>query len=169
MFDLRNKSWSPYISGVLIGSLQLPLYLLLNKTLSGDAGFVVMADYLLELCGKDVYQYDVSFMTWWSAVFLMGTMIGSFVSAKLSKKKKSIVASFWQQPPLNYSRLKRFSFAFIGGYILILGTRFVGDNSSVDGFSGIAKLQINSFLVLICIFITAICMAKLLYKIEGSK
>ena len=46
MLSLRDKVWSPYAAGVIIGLLQIPAFLLVDTALGASSSFVTAAGYL---------------------------------------------------------------------------------------------------------------------------
>ena len=164
MSHIRKKKWPVYLCGIFIGCLQLPLFLLLDKTISASGGFEVLSDYILDTLFVSVPREYGSSMTWWSTCLLVGSMLGAWISSKLSKKQSSNLATFWADYSVGHSFFGRCVKGFIGGFCIILGARVAGGCSIGQGLAGIAKLQLSSLLVMFVVLITALIVAYLMYR-----
>jgi hypothetical protein len=55
---LKEKAWSPYVAGMLIGLLQIPALLLINTALGTLSSYVTVAGHLASLLDPAVEQID---------------------------------------------------------------------------------------------------------------
>lgn len=58
MLSLRQKSWSPYATGILIGLLQVPAFLLINTALGASSSYVTVAGNLAVLVDPGAAKID---------------------------------------------------------------------------------------------------------------
>ena len=63
------KAWAPYVSGMIVGSLQLPLLLILGETLGGSTSFTVMLAQVwlgpLKRLSPYIAKHRWGFHIWW--------------------------------------------------------------------------------------------------------
>ena len=55
---LREKSWSPYAAGVLIGLLQIPAFLLIETALGTSSSYVTIAAHIAALADASIDKMD---------------------------------------------------------------------------------------------------------------
>jgi uncharacterized protein len=124
---LKKESWSPYIGGAMIGLLSWIAFLTLAP-LGASTSYVRTAGMIEKLFDADhvknlpYYIKDVPMIDWqW--MFVIGGLIGAFISAKLSGTLfRRFVPVMWEER-FGSNRWKRWSFAFSGGVILMFGAR----------------------------------------------
>jgi hypothetical protein len=124
---LKKESWSPYVGGALIGLLSWVAFLTVAPLgastsyvrTSGMIGQIFAYDYVKNL---PYYIKDKPIIDWqW--MFVIGVLIGAFISAKLSGTMfRRFVPVMWEER-FGGGRLKRWLFAFAGGAILMFGAR----------------------------------------------
>lgn len=105
-------AWPPYFSGLLIGLLQLPAYILVKKSLGCSTQYENIAGFIHVSAGtcKSSYVKKVSafsFDNLWGIFFLVGAMLGACISSILSGSFHSAASV----PLLD---------SFIGGYVFCI-------------------------------------------------
>ena len=165
-----RRYWSPYLSGVLIGLLQIPIFLLLHASIGSSHSFHSVACSILSLFDSA----DLSSITnqcfpliknWWQLAFVIGILIGAYISSTLSHSRKQNFSPIWTRA-ININSLgKRVIMAFCGGFIMLLGARIADGCTSGNGLSGIALLSIGSMIVVAAMFIGGILFVQLYKKI----
>lgn len=158
---IRLKSWPPYVVGTFIGLLQLPLFLILNKSISGSGGLLVVADGILNILDIPIEQNANVAITWWSVAFLFGIIVGAFFSAKLSGRKWQSLPDFWHA--FSYSLWQRCLIGFCAGVLLGIGIRFAGDSASFQEISSIAKLHYHGIITMFMVLLVAVPLCRKLY------
>ncbi|MDP3936447.1 MAG: YeeE/YedE thiosulfate transporter family protein, partial [Alphaproteobacteria bacterium] len=166
-----HKNWSPYISGIIIGLLQTPAVLLLDSTLGFSSAFVTVV--------KEAYLFIVNhespaalgYTSTWQLGLGIGTVLGAFLSAKLSKSKRPPLSPVWKDEMGITSKALRYSMSFLGGALMLVGARMANGCTSGNGISGTSQLDISSWIVLAVMFIAAVITANLLrlFFKKGSK
>ncbi len=154
---LKKKTWSPYVSGILVGLLQIPSFLLVSTSLGTSRVFTWLSctgDYSV-IPEKTVWQIGVGF----------GIIIGAYFSSKLSQTSRPVIAHFWSKSFITNSYKKRFLMAFIGGMVFTLGAQLATGCTSGNGVSGIALLQVGSFIVIASMFAGGAIVALFLPKV----
>lgn len=150
---LARTAWPPYVSGALIGSLQLPLFLLLGYPLGGSSSFITMLSVVLvgplKSLSSFICQYRTGFKSWWQVWYVCGAMAGGYLSAYSSGSLQSVTGV-------------SMSHAFTGGAVMIIGARIAGGCTSGHGFTGLSFLSIMSFLVISSSFVGGIATAYIM-------
>jgi len=162
------KIWSPYLVGGGIGILSWFTFLLSNKPIGCSTAFSRTSGMIEQIVtGKSVeknpYYQKFPAVIDWEWMFVLGIIIGSFLSAKLSNDfSLRFVPSLWMAR-FGFSFLPRFLTALLGGIVLGIGARWAGGCTSGHGISGTMQLAISSWIAVILFFIGGIFMARLLY------
>jgi len=168
-----QKKWSPYFAGVIIGFLQLPAFLYIGKTLGASTAYGISVDFLLRLAGLydpinspsvENYSRFLDMQNWWYLFLLIGVSIGAFLSSRLSKSNQEIQG--WDYFGIKNKKIL-FAFSLLGGFFMLLGARIASGCASGHGLSGIAKLQISSFITIMALFIFAIISVNVILGVHA--
>ena len=98
---LRDKAWSPYVAGVIIGLLQIPTFLIMSTALGASSSFVTVGAHLAGLVDPGVrgVKYLASHMdgakNWWQVAVVVGIAIGAFLSMRLSGARRQSISPVW--------------------------------------------------------------------------
>jgi uncharacterized membrane protein YedE/YeeE len=170
MRTLRDKSWSPYTAGLIIGLLQVPTFLLLATALGASSSFVTIAAHLSVLIDPAAAEikYFASHMwgakNWWQVAVVVGIAIGAFLSMRLSGARRQPISPVWARSMGVKSLVGRAPIAFIAGFIMVFGARIAGGCTSGHGISGMAQLAVGSTVAVAAMFVGGIITALLLLK-----
>lgn len=102
----------------------------------------------------------------WMLVF--GMIVGGAVTAQLLRRRqpeadKGSMPALWTST-FGPSHAKRYLASFAGGVLLLFGARLAGGCTSGHMISGISQLALSSFIFGVVTFVSAILMAKFLYR-----
>jgi uncharacterized membrane protein YedE/YeeE len=169
---LTETRWSPYIAGIGIGVLSWLTFLISKKPIGCSTAFARTSGMIERLFrGKKVeqkiYYQEVKPEVDWEWMLVLGIVIGSFVSAKLSGD------FHWLWVPTQWSQIfgsepvTRIIVAVFGGICLGFGSRWSGGCTSGHGISGTLQLAVSSWISAIFFFIGGIATAFLLYNVIG--
>lgn len=158
---LAKKNWSPYVSGSIIGLLQIPLVLFLSKTLGASSSLSVVVYYAHALFFKDIFRSSMNDHVW-QVGLIIGVILGARISACLSKTNRLPISTVWKREFGIQSKLMRYFMSFIGGVLLVFGARLANGCTSGNGISGTSQLDASSWVVLMSMFVFAILTAQLL-------
>lgn len=161
---LKEKKWSPYLSGIIIGLLQIPVFFFVRGSIGTSSALGNIACFVSSYFKEHEMVCFPVIKSWWQLGFIIGIFLGAYFSKQLSKSKRPAISRFWVDTLSNYSKMKRLMYAFIGGYLFLLGSRIADGCTSGNGISGIALLSIGSFVVTSAMFATGILTTKWLYK-----
>ena len=159
---LIRKNWSPYVSGTVIGLLQIPLILLLGKTLGVSSALSVGVYHVHTFFLQDIFCVGTLNAHIWQIGLVLGIILGAYVSSRLSKTQRPPIAALWKTEFGIKSKKVRYMFSFMGGILLILGARISNGCTSGNGISGTSQLDASSWLVLIAMFTSVILVTHLL-------
>jgi uncharacterized membrane protein YedE/YeeE len=131
--------WNPYLTGAGIGVLSWVAFMLVDKPLgmstqiSEIAGVVAMP--IVGAEGVSANPYWAKNVPGWNygTLFLIGTLLGAFVSSLWSGSFKfEVVPPVWRERFGNDSKV-RLLVAFIGGVLTMYGARMAGGCTSGHG------------------------------------
>ncbi len=165
---LKEKRWPPYLVGTGIGLLGLATIVLMHETLGASSAFERFSAALYALLFPGFYkatgfQVDSGPIINWYCYFVIGILIGGWLSAKLSGFTPQRIPSVWQDN-FGPSFFKRAIGAFIGGFILMMGARIARGCTSGHAISGGMHLATAGWLFMIAIFASGILTAHILYR-----
>jgi hypothetical protein len=122
---------NPYIAGILAGSLMIFSVLITEKYFGASTTFVRSAGMIEKVFIPEHVENTEYFVKKepkidWQWMFVVGILIGSFLSSIASKKfKLQALPDMWEQR-FGPSQTKRFIVAFIGGIGVMFGARLAG-------------------------------------------
>lgn len=167
---LCMKQWSPYVAGVGIGILSWFTFLLSDKPIGCSTAFARTSGMIERLFrGNTVAEkpYFVKFapVVDWEWMLLVGVILGSFASARLSGQFQIQWIPVKWSAAFGSALLPRWLVAFIGGIVMGFGARWAGGCTSGHGISGTLQLAVSSWLAAICFFIGGIATAMVIFKL----
>jgi uncharacterized membrane protein HdeD (DUF308 family) len=127
---LKKQEWSPYVAGVIVGLLSWFAFLTV-KPLGASTTFVMTAGLIEKLFVPEHVEKLPYFISKapkidWQWMLVLGILIGSYVSARLSGTYQlRFIPQMWEQS-FGINRPKRWAVAFLGGIILMFGARMAG-------------------------------------------
>ena len=165
---LTEVRWSPYLVGAGIGILSWFTLLISKKPIGCSTTFAKSAGLIEKVFkGKKVelkpYYQQIKLKVDWQFMLVIGIIIGSLLSALLSKDFHwTWVPDFWAAT-FGANRVVRILAALVGGILLGFGSRWAGGCTSGHGISGTMQLSVGSWISAICFFIGGIAMAYFLF------
>lgn len=171
MAFLKQKAWSPYVTGIFIGLLQIPAILLIGKTLGASTAYGTIGEKIASIFHWASFPNETfaNLLNWWQVFLLIGVFIGAYLSSKMSATRRKDVSPVWKKTVGIKTFFPRAVMAFIGGFLLILGARIAHGCASGHGLSGLAKLQVNSFITIMALFASAIFVASFMRKLSSPR
>lgn len=157
-----RRVWSPYFSGILIGLLQIPVFLILGASLGTSASFGSVACWILEK-GGDIGCFPL-LKNWWQISFVIGIAIGAYLSRRFSGVIRKPISPLWVKILKTSSIWPRLVMAFCGGFLFLFGARLADGCTSGNGISGIALLSVGSFIVIFFMFVGGMIVSSLYPK-----
>jgi len=131
-----KKNWSPYLAGGLTGLLLVLSVLISGQFFGASTTFSRSASVIEKNMGIDTStneyftikkgKYGPSALPDWQLMFVIGIVIGAFISSKLSGEfKMQMVPDMWRER-FGPGPLKRGIVAFAGGTVALVGARLAG-------------------------------------------
>jgi uncharacterized membrane protein YedE/YeeE len=169
--DLRDKAWSPYVAGLVIGLLQIPAFLIVETALGASSSYVTIGGLLAFLIDPSILKIDyvarhvaITGKNWWQVALVGGIAIGAFLSVWLSRAHRQTVSPVWATALGSTSLAKRYSVAFVGGFVMLFGARLADGCTSGHGISGMAQLSVGSTIAVAAMFAGGIATALLVLR-----
>jgi uncharacterized membrane protein YedE/YeeE len=163
------QSWSPYVVGMGIGALSwfafatADNHLAITLQYEHIAAMVIQNDQYYAARAAEGLEPKVG----WYLMLLFGVFLGSWLSSWLSGDRSRVsVPPLWRWR-FGGSAAKRFSAAFIGGAVMVLGARIAGGCTSGHGISGTLQLAVQSWTFILLAFAVAIATAFVIFGREG--
>lgn len=176
--EIILKPWPWYVAGPLIG-LTVPLLLLLgNKAfgISSNLRHICAACFPAKL---PYFQYDWKRESW-NLIFVLGVLLGGFVTAtrltsgepitihqnlqtELSTYGISKIDSLQPTDLFNFQSLltvRGFIIIIVGGFLVGFGTRYAGGCTSGHSIFGLSTLQWPSLIATICFMVGGMVMTN---------
>jgi len=126
-----EKGWSPYLAGALTGLLMVGSVWLSGKYFGASTSFVRTAGMLESLVTPERVAGMPYFVKTlpkidWQWLFVLGILVGAFVSAKLFHDFRSEAVPPMWQARFGPSQTKRGAVALAGGAVAMFGARLAG-------------------------------------------
>ncbi len=169
--SLRERSWSPYAAGVLIGLLQIPAFLLIETALGTSSSYVTIAAHIANLADASVGKMDYlakhmyGAKNLWQVAMVIGIVLGAFMSMKASGANRQIISPVWKRAVGLDTLSSRAPMAFAGGFIMVLGARIADGCTTGHGISGVAQLAVGSMVAVAAMFVGAIASALMMKRV----
>ena len=121
---------------------------------------------------KGSYAKSASNPVNYSYIFVLSMVIGAMLSSmfggpKPSSEDKKVPRVFATR--FGYQPYMRFAFAFLGGFIALIGARLAGGCTSGHMISGIMQTSVSGYLFMVGAFMIAIPATILIYGWKPSK
>jgi hypothetical protein len=165
---LRQRAWSPYVVGALIGVLSWFTFAVADKPLGASTTFVRAVGLAEQAvapahAAANDYLMKKGIKIDWQMLLVLGAALGTFLSAWLSRDLKvERVPELWKARFGNSVAL-RYAMAFLGGVILLFGARLAGGCTSGHGISGSLQLALSGWTFFMAVFAAGVATAFTLY------
>lgn len=172
---LTRSRWSPYAVGALIGMLSWLAFGVMGKALGVSTTFVRLAG-LIEAVFSPGHVADNAYYAKyiikkpavdWQMMLVVGVFIGAAISARLGRTHRvERVPDLWAWR-FGPSRIVRYLAAFVGGVLVLLGSRLAGGCTSGHGISGGMQFAIGSWVFFMTFFAAGVLGAFGLFGRKG--
>lgn len=159
MISLRDKAWSPYLAGVLIGLLQIPAFLLIETALGASSSYVTIGGLVASWVDPAIVNIDyvakhiaATGKNWWQVAFVGSVAVGAFISARLSGALRHGISPIWARALGTAAPGVRYAVAFLAGFLMLFGARIADGCTSGHGLSGVAQLAVGSTVAVAAMF-----------------
>ncbi len=166
-----GPAWSPYIVGGAIGVLSWLTFYFADKTIGASSFYATLAGFVGKIVAPKhtkglPYYKDNPPAVDWAFIFVASTIVGALIAAWTGGEfKNEWLNPMWVDKFGENSMGLRGIIGFAGGILMAFGARLAGGCTSGHGISGTLQLNVGSWLTVICMFISGIGTAMLLYTI----
>ncbi len=134
-----------------------------DRPIGASTTYPYLGDTLIGLTSNDYFK-SIEKPGHWELIFLFGALISGLVISLLRKEfKPQLIHSRWESYK-GTSTIKRIVWAFVGGFILLLGARMAGGCTSGHILSGGMQLAISSLVFAVFVFAGLLITGKFFYK-----
>lgn len=152
---LRDKSWSPYGAGALLGVIVAFSEVFCGRPIAAAGAFDKLAAYLGRWLfpHSQYYAHVMSPGITWQVWLVLGVLVGAFASSKLSGevRRRWLPDTQWQER-YGPSRMVRLTISFVGAALVQIGAGIAGGCTSGLAISGGAVMAPAAFLFMAGMF-----------------
>lgn len=187
---LYQKQWNWKISGIALG-LAFLLAVVLVKPIGVSTQFVILDGIIWDFFSNEVVVEDIKAPKGYSStnpylnksggkyaknvakplnysfIFVLAMLAGGFLASKLQSaqpdKKELIAPEVWRSKFGN-SSAKRYIVTFVGGVLVLLGSRLAGGCTSGHMMSGMMQTSLSGYLFAMGAFAMAVPVAIFMYR-----
>jgi hypothetical protein len=139
------------------------------EDMGAKSGYSSPNPYLNKSGGK--YAANIAKPLNYSFIFVLAMMAGSFLSAFLKGDKpktneQKVMPEIWRAR-FGDSKVKRYIWVFIAGFVVLFGARLAGGCTSGHMMSGIMQTSLSGYLFALGMFGTAVPLAILVFRKKG--
>jgi len=159
----KDLKW--LVSGIALAILTPIVFLtaLTNRVIGASTFYPYIGDLMTGITGNSYFD-KIKEPGHWEMIFLSGAFFSGLVLSLIRKDFKFVLLhNNWKKHKGN-SAYKRIIWAFIGGFILIIGARMAGGCTSGHIISGGMQLAVSSLTFAIFVFAGLLITGKLFYK-----
>lgn len=156
----------PYVAGMVVGSLQVPLVMLLDKHLGCSGGYVAFCGGVVRtICGERVCAKMPSIQMAATSAFQIWMSAGIALGAYLcSSALVSGVAAPYLSNTLPAASAMSTTEGVVGGFLLVAGARLAAGCTSGHGISGFGLLSLNSVIAVASMFAAGMATSFMFYR-----
>lgn len=165
---LFKKRWNPYVAGIMIGVIQVPLFMFLDMT-ANIVWYYPVLDHPFHQQVNDIINEAVPLTSdkrfLWHKVWLVMMVLGVLLSVWAGGMRVKI-------PPIirSFKGIMRLAIyciiGFIGGFMMFFGSSLIVLErfDFWQLFSGISSLSLSSYLVVASILVGGMVMARIIAR-----
>jgi len=159
----KNNSW--LYSGIALAILNVIVFssFVTSRPIGASTAFPYLADLMTGVTGNDYFS-KIQKPGSWEVIFLTGAFMAGLIISLIRKDFKFVLTHKNWVRFKGESAMKRLVWAFIGGFILIIGARMAGGCTSGHIISGGMQLALSSLTFAVFVFTGLLITGKLFYK-----
>lgn len=159
----KDLKW--LVSGIALGILTPMVFLtaLTNRVIGASTFYPYIGDLMTGTTRNDYFD-KIKEPGHWEMIFLAGAFFSGIILSLIRKDFKFVLIHDNWKKYKGDSAYKRIIWAFIGGFILIIGARMAGGCTSGHIISGGMQLSVSSLTFAIFVFAGLLITGKLFYK-----
>ncbi len=159
----KNNRW--IFSGVALAVLNAVIVLqsVLDRPIGASTTYLYAIDSILEITHNNYFE-KIQNPGHWELIFLAGALASGFLFSLVRKDFKLILINENWKNHKGISKVNRIIWAFIGGFLIILGARMAGGCTSGHILSGGMQFALSSFVFAIFVFAGLLITGRLFYR-----
>ncbi len=160
----KKKNFNWFYAGVGLAVLNCIVFLtaVFDRQIGASTTFPYLGDLLVGL-NQNQYFTSIQKSGNWELIFLAGALLSGFVVSLLRKDFKiQLIHSEWAKTK-GISPLKRIVWAFVGGFVMLIGARMAGGCTSGHVISGGMQIAASSLLFGAFVFAGLLLTGKFFY------
>jgi len=174
---LSRERWSPYVVGAGIGVLSWVTFGLMGKALGVSTTFVGAVGIVESIMDRAHVASNAYLAKYviesppvdWQMLLVVGLFAGAWLSSKLGGSYHvERVPQLWAWR-FGANRWARYAGAFVGGVLVLFGSRLAGGCTSGHGISGGLQFAAGSWVFLPAFFAAGVATAFALFGREGRR
>lgn len=146
----------PWVAGMVVGSLQLPLILLTNNHLGCSSSYMTVVARALQVVSPATVARIPLLAglvdNYWQCFLMLGVSLGAYVSSTVTG---GVFHSDAMLSPVQ---------SVVGGALLVIGARVAAGCTSGHGISGMGYMALNSFIAVAAMFGGGILTAMIFFS-----
>lgn len=159
----KNYNWLYAGIGLAVLNCAVFLTTVFDRVIGASTTYPYVGDLLTGVTQNDYFASTVKPGNW-ELIFLAGSMLSGLVISLVRKDFKiQLIHSGWSKTEGN-SKAKRIIWAFVGGFILLIGARMAGGCTSGHIISGGMQIAASSLLFGAFVFAGLLFTGKLFYR-----
>lgn len=170
-----SSKWSWVRGGIILGFWNILIFLSGNH-LGTTTAYAQTTGYITQFFSHELIPVSTwtagtcgtgsSLQVSWQWMLLLGIFIGGLTGKLLHRQKSAPeIPTLWRQRFGNRPKL-RFAHAFLGGFLLLLGSRIAGGCTSSHIINGMSQMAVSGILFALAVFSSGIPTAMLIYRRE---
>jgi uncharacterized membrane protein YedE/YeeE len=172
---LKRPSWSPYIVGTLIGVLSWVTFGVMGEALGVSTTFVRVAGLIEGVFSPEHVKGNAYYAKYmiaepavdWQMMLVIGVFIGAAISSRLGQTRSvEVVPELWAWR-FGPSRILRYLAAFVGGALVLIGSRLAGGCTSGHGISGGLQYALGSWVFVVAFFASGVLASFAMFGRKG--
>jgi len=161
----RKKSYNWFFAGIGLAVLNCIVFLtaVFDRPIGASTTYPYVGDLLTGLTINN-YFTAIEKPGSWELIFLTGAMLSGLVGSLIRKDFKiQLIHSGWSKTQ-GKSKSKRIIWAYIGGFIMLIGARMAGGCTSGHVISGGMQIAVSSLLFGAFVFAGLLVTGKYFYR-----
>merc|ERR1711862_926486 len=144
----QQVNWKPYVSGAIIGLLQIPAFYYMGTGLGTSSALLTIPGTFLRAVGITnpvITKYTSFTKNYWQVGLDAGIILGTYLYSKYYSKNQGMDMAESKQT-------SNPTVKFIGGFLLAMGARLADGCTSGHGLTGVANLSVTSIVAVAGMF-----------------
>jgi uncharacterized protein len=161
----KSKNFNWLYTGIGLAILNSIVFLtaVSNRPIGASTSYPYVIDFLTGTTNNDYFN-TIQTPGNWELIFLGGAFISGLILSNIRKDFKLVLIHDNWKKYFGEDAYKRIIWAFVGGFLLIIGARMAGGCTSGHILSGGMQLAVSSLIFAVFVFAGLLVTGRLFYK-----